>query len=501
MKPVMLVIMDGVGINPRADHNAVAQAKKPFIEKIWRDFPTTAIRTSGEDVGLPAGVMGNSEVGHLNIGAGRVVYQTLTLINKEIREDRFASNAEIVKILEGVGQGTLHLMGLLSTGGVHGDIRHVEAILSACAKKGVKNVAIHCFMDGRDMPPRSGIDLVRQLESAIAKIGTGRIATVSGRYYAMDRDKRWERTKRAYDAVVNGDAPVFSSAVEAVQSAYAKDVTDEFVDPCVIGDAVRLQDGDSVFFWNFRPDRARQMTRALMDPEFAGFARERMPTLRYLGMVQYDEAFTLPIAYPPQNLDNVLARVLAKNGRKQFHTAETEKYAHVTFFLNGGIEEVNEGEVRKMIPSPKVATYDLQPEMSAEGVTQGVLDAIDSGEFDFIIVNYANGDMVGHTGVLEAAIRAVEAVDAGLAKIVPAVLARGGAALVTADHGNAEQMIWYETGEPHTQHTTFDVTFTVCGAGSVKLREGGRLADVAPTILSLMKIPQPAEMTGESLII
>lgn len=492
MKPVMLVVMDGMGLNPRTDHNAVAMAKKPFIDQLWKNYPTTSIKTCGEDVGLPPGVMGNSEVGHMNIGAGRVVYQVLTLIDKEIREEKFYKNEQMLKLLAGVGTGTLHLMGLLSTGGVHGELRHVEAILEACRRMNVERVLVHCFTDGRDMPARSGLALVEMLEEAITRNGFGRIATVSGRYYAMDRDKRWERTEKAYKVVADGEGVSVPSASAAVRASYESDTTDEFIAPTVIGEYSGIEEGDSVFFWNFRPDRARQLTQKLI---------EGIPKLRYLGMVQYDKTFNLPAAYPPQNLNNVLADVLADRGKKQFHTAETEKYPHVTFFLNGGVEAPKTGEDRVMIPSPKVATYDLQPEMSERGVTAAVLEAIKSNRYDFIIVNYANGDMVGHTGILEAAIKAVEAVDGGLSEIIPALLARGGAAIVTADHGNAEQMIWYETGEAHTQHTTFEVPLTICGAGEIALRSGGRLADIAPTILRLLEIEQPAEMQGESLIL
>lgn len=500
MRPVMLVVMDGVGINPRTDFNAVAQATKPFIDAMWKNYPATSIKTCGEDVGLPPGVMGNSEVGHMNIGAGRVVYQPFTLINKEIREGVFAKNARILTILDQAKGHTLHLMGLVSTGGVHGDVGHIEAILDVCKAQGQKDVVLHAFMDGRDMPPRSGIELIRRIEAAMAKTGVGRIATVSGRYYAMDRDKRWERTKKAYDVICDADGATAMSAEAAVQASYDGDVTDEFMIPVMVGKGARIEDGDGVFFWNFRPDRARQITRALMDPDFVGFARARFPKIHYLGMVQYDEAFTLPIAYPPQNLNNVLAQVLAAAGKTQFHAAETEKYPHVTFFLNGGVEAPKTDEDRVMIPSPKVATYDLQPEMSAPALTEAVLTAIRSDKYDFLIVNYANGDMVGHTGVLAAAIKAVETVDQALSRIIPELLSKGGAAIVTADHGNAEQMIWYETGEPHTQHTTFDVTLTVVGAGPVKLRSGGRLADICPTILALMGLSQPSEMTGRSLI-
>ena len=514
-RPVMLVIMDGIGINPSTGHNAVAQACKPYLEDVWTRFLTTRIRTSGEDVGLPHGVMGNSEVGHTNIGAGRVVYQALTRINRSIREKDFFSNHEIIKIIQGVKERkkTLHIMGLLSIGGVHASTNHVEAILEVAKAEGLEDVAIHCFMDGRDMPSKSGIDLVRKLESAIEKIGIGRIVNVSGRYYAMDRDKRWERTERAYRVLVGENQEnMATSATELLKKSYENNITDEFIEPTMIvpdGDKPhRLQEGDGVFFWNFRPDRARQMTRALMDPDFDGFKRTEFPKIECLGMVRYDESFPLPIAYPPIPLKNVLAEVLEANSMKQFHTAETEKYAHVTFFLNGGREEPYKGEERGLVASPKVATYDLQPEMSAAGVTEGILSALEK-DFDFLVVNYANGDMVGHTGDLQATIKSVETVDACLAKIVPPVIEKGGVVIITADHGNAEQMIWYETDEPHTQHTTFDVTLTICGEGfeaegqsgnGISLKDGGRLADIAPIVLDLLGIDQPQEMTGESLI-
>jgi 2,3-bisphosphoglycerate-independent phosphoglycerate mutase len=504
MKPVLLVIMDGIGHNPNPDANAVAMATNPFMKRMWAEAPTTLIETSGEDVGLPPSVMGNSEVGHMNIGAGRVVYQPLTLIDKEIREDAFQKNPAILDLFNKSGAGTLHLMGLLSTGGVHGELRHVEAILAAAKAHGVTRVALHCYLDGRDMPSKSGIDLVRALEKSIREIGVGRIATISGRYYAMDRDKRWDRVKRAWEALIPGEAPVAATAEEAILASYAaEEKGDEFVAPVIIGgkDRDRIKDGDAVFFWNFRPDRAREMTRALMDPAFDGFERPAFPKLRYLCMTQYDETFSLPVAYPPQNLSNVLGEYLAAKGIKQFRTAETEKYAHVTFFFNGGREEPFTGEDRKLISSPKVATYDLQPEMSAPAVAEATLEAIRSGHYDFIIVNFANGDMVGHTGVLAAAIKAVETVDACLQKIVPAQLERGGAVIVTADHGNAEMMAWPETGEPYTQHTVGVVPLSILGAdGAIRLRRGGRLADIAPTLLELMELPCPAEMTGRSLI-
>ncbi len=503
MKPVLLVIMDGIGHNPNPDRNAVALAKNPFMKRMWAEEPTTLIETYGEAVGLPPMVMGNSEVGHMNIGAGRIVYQPLTLIDKEIRERKFHANAEIVGLMKKIGGGTLHLMGLLSTGGVHGDIRHVKAILETAKANGVTKVAIHAFMDGRDMPSKSGIDLVRELEGMIAEVGVGRIATISGRYYAMDRDKRWDRVKRAWDALVMGAAPVVAVAEQAMLESYAKEEKgDEFVEPVIIGaaDRDRVKEGDGVFFWNFRPDRAREMTRALMQADFDGFERSAFPRLSYLCMAQYDETFNLPVAYPPQNLDNVLGQYLSEKGVKQFRTAETEKYAHVTFFFNGGREEPFEGEDRKLIASPKVATYDLQPEMSAPAVAEATLEAIRSAKYDFIIVNFANGDMVGHTGVLPAAIKAVETVDECLTKIIPAQIARGGIAIVTADHGNSEQMAWYENGEPHTQHTVGVVPLAILGAGRLKLREGGCLADIAPTLLQLMGLSQPPQMTGRSLI-
>ncbi|OIO34515.1 MAG: phosphoglycerate mutase (2,3-diphosphoglycerate-independent) [Candidatus Hydrogenedentes bacterium CG1_02_42_14] len=502
MKHVLLVVMDGIGINPRKDFNAVEMANNPFMKQMWKEEPTTSIITFGEDVGLPAGVMGNSEVGHMNIGAGRVVYQPLTLINKEIREGKFQKKESIVEFLKNTS-GTLHLMGLLSTGGVHGELRHVVAILETAKFYGVKKVAVHCFMDGRDMPPKSGIDLIRELEKEIQRIGVGRIATISGRYYAMDRDKRWDRVKLAWSALLLGKAQVASSAVSAIESAYERDDRgDEFIEPVIIGEAMndRIVDGDSVFFWNFRPDRAREMTRALTEKEFDGFEREVFPTVKYLCMTEYDKTFKLSVVYPPQNLLNVLGNYLSKLGLKQFRTAETEKYAHVTFFFNGGREAPFEGEDRKMISSPKVLTYDMQPEMSAPQVLEAALSAIQSKKYDFILVNFANGDMVGHTGVFSAAVKAVETVDASLQKIIPAQLAGGGVAIVTADHGNCEQMVWYETGKPHTQHTVGLVPLTIFGAGNIELRDGGRLADIAPTILELMGLEAPQEMTGESLI-
>jgi 2,3-bisphosphoglycerate-independent phosphoglycerate mutase len=501
-RPVALVILDGWGNNPRKDHNAVALARRPFFDSLAARWPSTELKTSGEDVGLPPRTMGNSEVGHMNIGAGRVVWQALARISKDVREGRFYENAVLRDAMK--GRKTVHLMGLLSTGGVHGEIDHALALVALAKRSKVADVRVHLFMDGRDMPPTSGADLVRRFRNGLKSLKAGRIVTVTGRYWAMDRDKRWDRTEKAWRAIVLGEGETADDPVAALEAWYKKSAGtsqsgDEFFPPTVIEPAP-IADGDSVVHWNFRPDRARQLTRAIAFPDFPeqdGFARPRAPNVRYACMCEVDSSFGLPVAYPREDLRNVLAEVVARAGRTQFHTAETEKYAHVTYFLNGGREAPFPGETWRLVPSPKVATYDLQPEMSAAGVTDAALEGW--RDADLLVVNYANGDMVGHTGSLPAAIRAVEAVDACLARLVPAVLARGGAAIVTADHGNCEQMIHYETGEPHTQHTLFPVPCIVCGAGAGPLRAGGRLADLAPTVLDLMGLPKPGAMTGAGL--
>lgn len=505
-----LIIMDGFGLNDRKENNAIYEANTPNLDGLWKEYPHVPIQGSGLYVGLPDGQMGNSEVGHLNIGAGRIVYQEYTRISKAIEDGSFFENQELLGAIENVKKnGTkLHLMGLVSDGGVHSHIGHLYALMELAKKHGLENVYIHCFMDGRDVPPSSGKSYIEKLEEKIDEINFGKIATVAGRYYAMDRDKRWERTKLAYDAMALGKGVFADGAVEAMEKSYANGETDEFVKPTVI-----LEDGaptatiganDSIVFFNFRPDRAREITRSFIEPEFSEFDRVKgyFP-IYFVSMTQYDETFTnIHIAYKPQTLDNTFGEYISKLGKRQLRIAETEKYAHVTFFFNGGVEYPNEGEDRTLIPSPKVATYDLKPSMSAFEVTEEVEKRIASGEYDVIILNFANCDMVGHTGVIPAAIEAVETVDTCVGRVVDAVLKAGGRALITADHGNADQMVDYETGEPHTAHTSNPVPFILVDPDKkdVKLREGGKLADIAPTMLELMNIEKPEEMTGESLI-
>ncbi|MBM7582682.1 2,3-bisphosphoglycerate-independent phosphoglycerate mutase [Caldicoprobacter guelmensis] len=507
----VLIIMDGFGLSDRKEGNAVYQARTPNLDRYWNEYPHVAIGASGLDVGLPAGQMGNSEVGHLNIGAGRIVYQELTRISKAIEDGSFFNNRALLTAIENVKKhGTkLHLMGLVSDGGVHSHIEHLYALVELAKKSGLPQVYIHCFTDGRDVPPTSGKSYIEALERKLDEYKFGKIATVMGRYYAMDRDKRWDRTQKAYDALVLGIGEFASSGVEAMEQSYRADVTDEFVRPTVVLEngkpVTTIGPNDSIIFFNFRPDRARQLTRAFIQPEFNEFPRAKgyFPVC-FVSMTQYDETFTnIHVAYEPQVLTNTFGEYISKLGKKQLRIAETEKYAHVTFFFNGGVEYPNENEDRVLIPSPKVATYDLKPSMSAFEVTDEVERRIASGEYDVIILNYANCDMVGHTGVMEAAIEAVETVDKCVGRVVEAVRARGGKVIVTADHGNAEQMIDYETGEPHTAHTSNPVPFILIDdtRKDVTLREGGRLADIIPTMLELMGIEKPKEMTGESLIL
>jgi len=505
-KVKMLMILDGWGIGRDDEGNAYERAESPNIHRLVREYPKTTLACSGLAVGLPEGQMGNSEVGHLNIGAGRIIYQEFTRINKEIEEKRFFENEAFLGAIKNVRDhnSQMHLYGLLSDGGVHSHIDHLKALLKLCKDKGLQNVYVHCFLDGRDTPPQSGKDYIMQLEEYISELGVGKIATISGRYYAMDRDKRWERIQLAYDAMVKGKGETAASAVSAIEESYNENRTDEFVLPTVIMNdgkpVAKIQENDSVIFFNFRPDRAREITRSLVDPDFNGFDRKLFP-LYYVCMTQYD--VTMPnvhVAYLPEVYRNTLGEYVASKGLKQLRIAETEKYAHVTFFFNGGVEKPNENEDRVLIPSPKVATYDLQPEMSAYEVTDRVLQELDRDYYDLIILNYANLDMVGHTGVFEAAKSAVEALDKCVEKVVSKVLEKGGAVYMTADHGNAEQMYDYETGEPFTAHTTNPVNFVVIGEGDVKLREGGKLCDIAPTILDFMNLPIPEEMTGKSLI-
>ena len=500
-RPVLLCIMDGFGKNESTYGNAIAAAKKPNLDKIVSENPMTFIGASGLDVGLPDGQMGNSEVGHTNIGAGRVVYQELTRITKSIQDGDFFTNEALVGAMENFKKNSsaLHLMGLMSDGGVHSHNTHLYGIMELAKRSGVDKVYIHCFMDGRDVPPTSGKDYLAELYKKCDEIGVGEIATVMGRYYAMDRDNRWERVVKAYKAMTEGEGVKFDCACKMLEESYANDVTDEFIVPAVSEKAVPVKDNDSIVFFNFRPDRAREITRAFVDPAFSGFEREQLKGLYYVCMTQYDA--TMPnvhVAFKPETLENTFGEYISDKGLKQLRIAETEKYAHVTFFFNGGVEKQYPGEDRILVKSPAVATYDLQPEMSAYEVTDKLLAAIDSDKYDAIILNYANCDMVGHTGVFDAAVKAVEAVDTCVGKIVDAVAAKGGVTLITADHGNADKM--YEAdGSPFTAHTTNPVPFIVVGY-PCELREGGRLCDIAPTMLKIMGLEQPKEMTGVSII-
>lgn len=501
----MLIILDGWGINENKEGNAVKAANTPNFNKCWNTYPHTRLSASGLDVGLPRGQMGNSEVGHLNIGAGRIIYQELTRINKEIEEGRFFNHTAFLKAIENAKEknSSLHLMGLLSDGGVHSHIEHVEALIKLCKEKGLKDVYVHAFLDGRDVPPESALEYVTRLEEYMEKVGVGKIATIGGRYYGMDRDKRWDRVELAYNAMVKGEGEIAHSAVETIKASYKENRTDEFILPTVIvrddKPTAVIKENDSVIFFNFRPDRARQITRSLVDVNFDGFKRNYFP-LHFVCMTQYDKTIeNVDIVYKPQSYENTLGEYISKLGLKQLRIAETEKYAHVTFFFNGGVEAPNKEEERILIPSPKVATYDLQPEMSADLVKERVIEEIDKDIYDIIILNFANADMVGHTGNLDAARKAIETVDKCLGEIVDRVLKKEGAVYVTADHGNAEQMIDYKTGEPFTAHTTNLVPFITIGNGDVELEDGGRLCDIAPTILDFMGIEIPEEMTGKSL--
>ena len=502
-KPIALIIMDGFGYNHKDYGNAIRTAKTPNIDRLLANYPHTLIGASGMDVGLPEGQMGNSEVGHTNIGAGRIVYQELTRITKSIKDSEFFSNEAFTAAVENCkkNDSALHLFGLLSNGGVHSHNSHLYGLLELAKKAGLTKVYVHCFMDGRDVPPTSGVDFVAELEEKLKEIGVGKIATVMGRYYAMDRDNRWERVGKAYDAMVYGEGNKADNAVDAIKASYAADVTDEFVVPTVIDENGKISANDSVIFFNFRPDRAREITRTLVDDDFTGFERRngRFP-LYYVCMTQYDATMpNVDVAFKPASLENTFGEYIAKKGLSQLRIAETEKYAHVTFFFNGGVEAPFENEDRALINSPKVATYDLQPEMSAYLVCDEVLKRIESDKYDAIILNYANCDMVGHTGVFDAAVAAVEAVDECVGKTVDAVLAKGGIALITADHGNADKMM-EEDGSPFTAHTTNLVPLIIAGAGNVLIREGGVLADLSPTMLKLMGLEQPKEMTGKSII-
>ncbi len=500
-KPLILCILDGFGIAGK-EGNAIAAAKTPNLDKLFSENPTTAIGASGMDVGLPDGQMGNSEVGHTNIGAGRIVYQELTRITKSIKDGDFFENEALLKAVDNALQNgsALHLMGLLSDGGVHSHITHLYGIVELAKRKGLEKVYIHAFLDGRDVPPSSGKDFVEACQNKLSEIGVGKIATVMGRYYAMDRDNRWERVVKAYDAMVLREGVLCDDAVKAVENSYAEGVTDEFVVPAVIEGGEAIKANDSVVFFNFRPDRAREITRTFVDEAFEGFERRNgFFPLTYICMTQYDATMpNVEVAFKPQSLKNTLGEYLADKGLTQLRIAETEKYAHVTFFFNGGVEKQSEGEDRTLVASPKVATYDMQPEMSAYEVCDKCCEAIESGKYDVIILNFANCDMVGHTGVFDAAVKAVEAVDTCMGKVACSIEKMGGVTLITADHGNADKMVDTD-GSPFTAHTTNPVKFCVAGY-PCHLREGGVLADIAPTMLEILDLPQPEEMTGKSII-
>ena len=502
MRPVVLCILDGWGLSPTREGNAVALADTPNFDRIWKECPHATLRAHGPDVGLPEGQMGNSEVGHMNIGAGRVVWMDLPRIDNAIADGSFAANEALAGFVAALkaSHGAAHLAGLASPGGVHSHQRHIAAAAEAIAEAGVP-VAVHAFLDGRDVPPKSALEQIAALEAALP--AGARIVTVSGRFYAMDRDKRWDRVSAAVEAIVHAEGEHAPTAAEAIEAAYARGETDEFVTPTIIGDYRGAADGDGLFFANFRADRVRQIIGALVDPDFDGFEVVGRPRwAAVLGMVEYSEALNelMPAMFPSEEIVNTLGVWVAGKGLRQFRLAETEKYPHVTFFLNGGVETPAEGEYRHMAPSPKVRTYDLQPEMSAAEVTESLVAAIRSGDYDLIVVNYANPDMVGHTGVLEAAIKAVETVDSGLGEVIAALAEVGGAMIVTADHGNCEVMIDPETGGPHTAHTLNPVPVVLVGGPAGARLRDGRLADLAPSLLELMGLDQPPEMLGKSLI-
>ncbi len=509
-KPVVLMVLDGYGLNENPEGNAIAMAKTPVMDRLMKEYPFVKGNASGLAVGLPDGQMGNSEVGHMNIGAGRIIYQDLTRITKAIEDGDFFENKGLLAAMDNCKKydSDLHLWGLLSDGGVHSHNTHLYGLLEMAKKNGLKKVYVHAFMDGRDTPPASGKDYIRQLVDKMAEIGVGQIASISGRYYAMDRDNNWDRIQKAYDSLVSGTGVMETDPLEAMEHSYANEVTDEFVLPTVITDEAGkplsvVKEHDSVIFFNFRPDRAREITRAFCDDQFTGFERPFLP-LTYVCFKDYDE--TIPnkiIAFEKEEIQNTFGEFLAKNGKKQLRLAETEKYAHVTFFFNGGVEEPNVDEARLLVPSPKeVATYDQKPEMSAPEVGMDLVEAIKSDKYDVIVINFANTDMVGHTGVIPAAVAAVERVDSLVGDAVQAIKDVDGILFICADHGNAEQMIDYETGEPHTAHTTNPVPFILVNADpSYGLAEGGCLADIVPTLIELMGMEQPKEMTGHSLLI
>lgn len=507
-KPTVLMILDGYGLNEKTTGNAVAEAKTPVMDKLMAECPFVRGNASGLSVGLPDGQMGNSEVGHLNMGAGRIVYQDLTKITKAIEDGDFFENAELVKACQNAKENdaALHMFGLVSDGGVHSHNTHIYGLLELAKRQGLSKVYVHCFLDGRDTPPASGKDYVQELVNKMAEIGVGEVASVMGRYYAMDRDNRWDRVEKAYKVMALGEGVAADDAVQAVQQSYDKEETDEFVQPTVVmkdgAPTATIKDGDSVIFFNFRPDRAREITRTFCDDEFTGFERGERIKTTYVCFTEYD--VTIPnksVAFLKTEITNTFGEFLANNNMTQARIAETEKYAHVTFFFNGGVEEPNKGEDRILVKSPKVATYDLKPEMSAYEVCDKLVEAVKSDKYDVIIINFANPDMVGHTGVEAAAIKAVEAVDECVGQTVEAIKEVNGQMFICADHGNAEQLIDEETGEPFTAHTTNQVPFILVNTEGYELREGGCLADIAPTLIELMGMEQPKEMTGKSLLI
>ena len=508
-RPVVLMVLDGYGLNDNPEGNAIAMAKTPVMDSLMKDYPFVKGAASGLAVGLPDGQMGNSEVGHMNIGAGRIIYQDLTRITKAIEDGDFFENKGLLTAIENCKKNNsdLHLWGLLSDGGVHSHITHLFGLLEMAKKEGVKNVYVHCFLDGRDTAPTSGKEFIEELEAKMKEIGVGKIASISGRYYAMDRDNRWDRVEKAYKVLTTGEGEAAESAVAAMEASYAKDVTDEFFVPTAITEngkpIATIKDNDTVIFFNFRPDRAREITRTFCMDDFDGFDRGARKNVKYICFTEYD--VTIPnkeVAFKKVELKNTFGEYLAAHNMTQARIAETEKYAHVTFFFNGGVEEPNKGEDRILVKSPKVATYDLQPEMSAPEVCDKLCDAIRSEKYDVIIINFANPDMVGHTGILDAAIKAVETVDTCVGKAVEALKEVDGQMFICADHGNAEQLVNYETGEPLTSHTTNPVPFILVNADpSYTLKEDGCLADIIPTMIELMGMEQPAEMTGKSLLI
>ncbi len=508
-KPLLLLVLDGYGYSDNPEHNAVHAANKPVWDNIWANQPKTLIHTSGMSVGLPEGQMGNSEVGHMTLGAGRVVYQNFTRINKSISDGDFFTNPVYINAIDKAVKANkaVHILGLLSPGGVHSHEDHMLAMVKMAADRDAKKLYLHAMLDGRDTPPRSAKASLEKAEAAIKAVGAGQIASVCGRFYALDRDQRWDRVQAAYDLMVDGTAEYqANSAVAALEAAYERNENDEFVKPTAIVDAqgnpTQINDGDSVIFMNFRPDRARQITRAFVNSDFDGFVRNRVPALAdFVMTTEYAADINTPCAFPPESLVNSFGDYLAKQHKHQLRIAETEKYAHVTFFFSGGQEDLYEGEDRILVPSPKVATYDLKPEMSAYEVTDKLVEAIKSNKYDAIICNYANCDQVGHTGIFDASVKAVEVVDECLGKVFAALKEVGGEALVTADHGNVEIMFDDQSNQAHTQHTTLPVPLIYVGDRTISLSDNGSLADVAPTMLALMDLPQPAEMTGRNLVV